>query len=271
VTRFSLGCAISSDRSNGTVTNLVQPHETIRRRGAVHVMTLRSFSMHRTFAAALAGLALAGAGSAAAAPNIKGSFGFTGTSACLVAVGHVGDPNTSPPMPNPTPGVALPNAGFNANLQPNDTPNSEAFSFSNSVEGIRTFDGHGHGTVKGTAVSITVRPTPGPGGFPHFPPSAGSAEFSYRFTYVVHADGSWTATMVPGSYTETFTAGPRNGQTSTVELPPASGMMSEDGDTLISAADAPTVETVTFSNGDVHPQICHRSRVFIRLKDHDRH
>jgi hypothetical protein len=29
------------------------------------------------------------------------------------------------------------------------------------------------------------------------------------------------------------------------------------------------VETFTFSNGDVHPQICHRSRVYIKLKDHD--
>jgi hypothetical protein len=226
--------------------------------------------MHRTFALAIAGLALAGVGSAAAAPNIKGSFGFTGTSACLVAVGHVGDPETSPPMANPTPGVALPNSGFNANLQPKDTPGSQAFSFSNAVEGIRTFDGHGHGTVKGTAVGITVRPTPGPGGFPHFPPSASSADFSYQFTYVVHADRSWTATMVPGSYTETFTAGPRTGQTSTVDaIPPATGMISENGDTLIAFQAAPTVETVTFSNGDVHPQICHRSRVYIELKDHD--
>jgi hypothetical protein len=124
--------------------------------------------------------------------------------------------------------------------------------------------------VKGTAVGITVRPTPGPGGFPHFPPSASSADFSYQFTYVVHADRSWTATMVPGSYTETFTAGPRTGQTSTVDaIPPATGMISENGDTLIAFQAAPTVETVTFSNGDVHPQICHRSRVYIELKDHD--
>src|SRR5262249_13540423 len=231
--------------------------------------------MHRTFALAISGLALIGVGSAAAAPNIKGSFGFTGTAACLVAVGHVGDPNTSPPMANPTPGVALPNSGFNANLQPNDTPGSQAFSFSTSVEGVRTFHGDGTGTVKGTTVGITVRPTPGPGGFPHFPPSAGGAEFSFKFTYVVHADHTWTATMVPGSYTETFTAGPRTGQTATVDaIPPAAGMISEDGDTLIAAPLVPTVETVTFSNGDAHPQISHRSRVYIRRRgdhDHDGH
>ena len=226
--------------------------------------------MYRTFALTIAGLALTGVGSAATEPNIQGSFGFTSTAACLTAMGHVGDPNTSPPMANPTPGVALPNSGFNASLQPNDTPNSEAFSFSNAVEGIRTFDGRGHGTVKGTTVGITVRPTLGLGGFPHFLPAASGAEFSYKFTYVVHADRSWTATMVPSSYTKTYTAGPRTGQTSTVDaIPPAAGMISEDGNTLIAAQVAPTVETVTFSNGDVHPQICHRSRVYIKLKDRD--
>ena len=224
--------------------------------------------MHRMFALVISVAAFIGVGSAAAEPNIKGSYGFTGTAACLTAPGHVGDPNTPPPLPNPTPGVALPNSGFNGNLQPNDNPGTEAFSRSFSVEGIRTFDGHGNGTVKGTVVGVTVRPTPGPNGFPHFPPSAGGADFSFSFTYTVHADGSWTSQMVPGSYTETFTSGPRTGQTATVDaIPPLSGMISEDGKTLIGAHLAPTVETHTYSNGDVWPEICHRSRVFIKLND----
>jgi hypothetical protein len=228
--------------------------------------------MHRTLVLAVSSLALGWATAASADPNIKGSFGFTGTAACLTAPGHVGDPNTPPPLPNPTPGVALPNSGFNANLQPNDTPGTEAFARSFSVEGIRTFDGHGNGTVKGTAVGITIRPTPGPNGFPHFPPSAGSADFSFSFTYVVNADRSWTATMVPGSYTETFTAGPRTGQTATVDaIPPVSGFISRDGETLIAAHLAPVAETHTYSNGDVWPEICHRSRVFIKLKDDGDH
>src|SRR5215831_18844177 len=102
--------------------------------------------MHRTIALAISGLVLAGVGSAAAAPNIKGSYGFTGTAACLVAPGHVGDPNVPPPLTNPTPGVALPNSGFKPNLQPNDSGpglSTEAFSRSFSVEGIRTFNGDG--------------------------------------------------------------------------------------------------------------------------------
>jgi hypothetical protein len=230
--------------------------------------------MHRAFAWAISTVALMWAGSAAAdSPNIRGSYGFTGTAACLVAPGHVGDPNTPPPLTNPTPGTALGNSGFNVSLQPRDNPGSEAFSRSFSVEGIRTFNGDGTGTVKGTVVGITVRPTPGPNGFPHFPPSASSADFSFAFTYTVNADGSWTSSMVPGSYTETFTAGPRTGQTATVDaIPPVAGMISQDGKTLIAAHIVPVVEVHSYSNGDVDPEICHRSRVFIKLRsdgDHD--
>ena len=226
-------------------------------------------ALNRAFALGLSTLALTWAGSAAAdPPNIKGSYGFTGTAACLVAPGSI--PGAIP-LPNPTPGVALPNSGFNDRLQPNDPASSFATSF--SVEGIRTFNGDGTGTVKGTFVGVVPRPTPGPDGFPHFPPSADAGDFKFSFTYTVNADGSWTATMVPGSYTETFTAGPRFTpvqQTATVDaIPPVSGMISRDGETLIAAHLAPVVETHTFSNGDVEPRICHRSRVFIKLRDHD--
>jgi len=226
--------------------------------------------MHRTSALAISLLALS-IGSAAADP-LKGSYGFTGTAACLVAPGHVGNENIPPPLPNPTPGVALFNSGFNSNLQPNDFQNpgnspSASFNRSFSVEGIRTFNGDGTGTVKGTAVGVSHRPTPGPNGFPHFPPAASTADFSFSFTYVMNADGSFTATMVPSSFTETFTAGPRTGQTATVDaIPPITGMISEDGKTLIAAHVTADVETHTYSNGDVFPEICHRSRVFIKLK-----
>src|SRR5882672_1211891 len=78
--------------------------------------------MNRAFALSVSIVAMTWAASAAAdSPRLKGAYGFTGTAACLVAPGHVGDPNTPPPLPNPTPGVALPNSGFNASLQPKDT------------------------------------------------------------------------------------------------------------------------------------------------------
>jgi hypothetical protein len=200
------------------------------------------------------------AGAAADSPSIRGTYGFTGTAACLTAPGNSG---TGTPT-NPT-GPA----GFNTALQPLD--NSNSFSHSFSVEGIRTFHGNGSGTVKGTAVGITVRPTPGPPpALPSFPASAGTSEFSYSFTYTVDGHGGWTAKMVPGSYTESFTAGPRSGQTATIDaIPPVTGMISQDGQTLIAAHTTATVETHTYSNGDVWPEICHRSRVYIGLQNQD--
>jgi len=195
-------------------------------------------------------------------PQLKGSYGFTGVAACLTA------PGGTPPAPPTTPGTAYTNAGFNGSLQPIDPGTS--FTRTYSVEGIRTFDGHGNGWVKGTVVVVLGRPTPGPTGLPSFPPSASSADFKFRFTYVVSGDGSWTATMVPNSYSENIVAGPRTGQTATVDaIPPVSGMISDDGKTLIAAHLAPVVETHSFSNGDVWPEICNRSRVFIKLQDSD--
>jgi len=219
--------------------------------------------MHQGLAFALSVAVIAWTTSAVAdSKKLKGEYGFTGTAACLVA------PGSDPGPGNPTPGTALPNSGFNASLQPK--VGATSFSRSFSVEGIRTFNGDGTGTVKGTSVGITVRPTPGPTGYPSFPPSAGSSDFSFSFTYTVDGNGGWTATMVPGSYTETFVTGPRTGQTATVDaIPPVTGMISQDGKTLIAAHVAPAVETRTFSNGDVDPEICHRSRVFIKLRNGD--
>ncbi len=214
---------------------------------------------------------LAGVSAASAdfdGPKLRGSYAFTGTADCLVSPGHV--PDTVPDT-NPTPGVALSNSGFNSRLQPNDAgPTSGAYNHSFSVEGIRKFNGNGTGTVKGTVVGISHRPTPGPNGFPHFPPSASAADFSFSFTYTVNEDGSWTSAMVPGTYTETYTSGPRTGQTATVDaIPPVTGMISQDHKTLVAAHVTPTVEVHTYSNGDVDPQICHRSRVFIKLDGDD--
>src|ERR1700720_1283295 len=111
-------------------------------------------TVHRAIAFAVSTVALTVAGSAAAdSPKLKGAYGFTGTAACLVAPGHVGNPSVPPPLPNPTPGIALPNSGFNAALQPNDRLDpggTEAYGHSFAVEGIRTFNGDGTGTVKGT-------------------------------------------------------------------------------------------------------------------------
>jgi hypothetical protein len=46
-------------------------------------------------------------------------------------------------------------------------------------------------------------------------------------------------------------------------------MISKDGETLIGAQVTTTVETHSYSNGDVEPEICNRTRVYIKLRDED--
>ena len=77
--------------------------------------------------------------------------------------------------------------------------------------------------------------------------------------------------MASGSYTETILTGPRATQTVSVDaIPPITGAISLDGKTLTAAHLEPVVETRTYSNGDVHPEICHRSRVLIKIQGSDR-
>jgi hypothetical protein len=185
---------------------------------------------------------------------LHGSYAFTGPTGCLYAPGSA---SSAPSPGNTTP---LPNAGFNSNNQP-IVPGT-SFSNSNAVEGIRVFNGDGTGSVKGTEAGATARPTPGPTGYPAFPPAAESANFSYRFTYTVNPDGSWTSTMVAGSYIGKFVTGPRTGQTYTTTIPELSGLIGSFGQTLTASNLTPTVEIQIFSNGDAWPRICHRSRVY---------
>jgi hypothetical protein len=172
------------------------------------------------------------ASAAADPPQLKGEYGFTGTTACLA--------------------TAAPGQGFN----PNFTPTDGSFGQSFTAEGIRTFNGDGTGTVRGSSMGITI---------PANVHSAGSDDFSFSFTYTVNDDGSWTSDLV-GVETGTIKTGPRAGQTFTISnSPTGTGMMSQNGSTLTLATLDPTVELVTFSNGDVHKRICHRSRVHIKL------
>ena len=208
----------------------------------------------RITSAIVTGLGVFAVGDEAAAQTIlKGAYGFTGTGNCLVAPGS----STSAPMPGIT--TPNPNAGFNSLLQPIDTQDGTVFGVSASVEGIRTFNGDGTGTVTGTAVSTTS---------PNFNPNASSENFTFQFTYVVNSNGSWTSDMVPGTYKGTFVTGPRSAshQTQTIDKQPTiTGQIAVNGLTLTAAPHTPSVEIHTYSNGDVWPMICHRSRVFIKL------
>jgi hypothetical protein len=209
------------------------------------------------------GLAYTGGVDAASPKKLKGEYAFTGTASCLFAPGFAASLDVPPgPIPNPTPFVALSNSGFNASLQP--LVGGTAFSSSFSVEGVTVFNGDGTGTFQGTSVNTTERPTPGPTGYPTFGPSASSNTFEGSFTYVVNPDDTFETKMV-GPLTGKFLTGPRTGQTTSVDRPPMLGLINKNGDTLTVAHVVPEVETVIFSNGDVWPRICHRSRVLIKM------
>jgi hypothetical protein len=207
-------------------------------------------------AAIVIGLAGAGGAEAASPKKLKGEYAFTGTFGCLFA------PGSDPGPGNPTPGTALPNSGFNAKLQP--LVNATAFSTHASSEGVVVFNGDGTGKYTVTNVSLTNRPTPGPTGYPSFPASASSNTGSASFTYTINADDTFDVQLA-GPHTGTFLAGPRTGQTFSVDVAPLTGLISKNGDALTLASVTPQVETIAFSDGDVWPRICHRSRVLIKM------
>ena len=166
--------------------------------------------MRRTSLCLILGLSLLWAGIAGSAPpQLKGEYAFTGEATCLVA-------------PH----------GFNPNLTPID---GNVFSNSFSAQGVRTFDGHGNGTVEGILVFTVPPPTNNP-----FPPDAGSDSFSFQFTYTVDKDGMINTQIVPGSFIGTFLTGPRTGQTYTVDQFTLTGMASKDKKVLTLAT--PTTE-----------------------------
>lgn len=168
----------------------------------------------------------------AAPPQLMGEYAFTGSTGCLW------DPN-----------------GFNpATLVPID---DSVYSSSNNVEGVRTFNGDGTGTVRATEVGITP-PPPAPG---FAGPGADAATITFSFTYTVNGDGTFTTQLMPGTFLGTFFQGPRTGQTFTIDKIDLTGQTTNDNKVLTLATVQAEVETVTFSNGDVRPRICHRSRV----------
>lgn len=194
--------------------------------------------MQRSLVLSVSAMIMISAANAAAdSPRLKGTYGFTGSDACLYS-----------------------RVGFDQNLRPIDG----TWSTSLAISGTRTFDGDGTGNGQNFTVGIVVPPTPG------FAPSANSTMGSVSFTYVVNADGSFTSDNVPGTNVGTFLSGPRVGQTFLVEnMPTITGLISKDGKTLTVTTRTPGVETQTFSDGTVERRICHRSRVFIKQQTDD--
>jgi hypothetical protein len=166
---------------------------------------------------------------------LRGTFSVTGTQACLV----------SP-------------AGFNANL----TPKGVSFVTMSSTIGTRVFNGDGTGSDDSTNTTISAAPAAG----------ASANTSTVKFTDDVAADRTVTV-QTEGQVSGEILSGARAGQTFTVDNdPPLTGKLSDDGRSLTLATSSASVEVISFSNGDVQPRICARSRSLIKVEndtDHD--
>jgi hypothetical protein len=190
--------------------------------------------MHRLFFLAIAGATAGWTVAAAADSNLHGTYAFTGMSSCIQDSASL---------------------GFNPNL----TPKGPASFFTFSVEGTRTFHADGTGMVSGRSVSIVSPPDA----------SGNSDDFSFKFTYTVDPGGQLSTSLVPGSFSGTALTGPRAGQTYVDDVPMQSGFIGEGAQTIVLHEQVPTVESVSFSNGDMFLRICNRSRVLIRLHNEE--
>ena len=198
--------------------------------------------MQRALLSCIVGVILLGVGTAAADPPqltqlLHGDYVATGEGTCLVAL---------PP-------------GFNPNL----TPIDGRFTFSSSTQGVWTFNGDGTGTSQSRSVSLTHPDTPVTLG------GAGSSGTQASFTYTVAPDRTVTV-VSSGPVTGTVFTGTRAGQTFTIDpFAGYTGLLARDRKSLALASEEPTVEVETFSNGDVHYRICHRSRILLKLAPAD--
>ncbi|MBV8738267.1 MAG: hypothetical protein JO007_13620 [Alphaproteobacteria bacterium] len=133
-----------------------------------------------------------------------------------------------------------------------------SFLTASSSAGFRVFNANGTGTVTGIGTSTTA-PVPPGSSFTAQSSSASAFDFRYSFTYTVASNGIIASTLVPGSYLETFTTGPRTGQTVTQDVLSGYGFLSPDGKTEVTVTGTTEVETRTFSNGDVRQEVCNRN------------
>lgn len=214
-------------------------------------------------------LLLVGSG-AAEAKNfnhlLRGDYAFSGEATCLVSIVTGLNPQGQP----------IGGGGFNTNLTPFGPPAPFPFLISFSIQGVRTFNGDGTGSVAARIVSIshpfavpaqTQQQSPFANlGTPFFNRGgASSGDIQSTFTYEVAPELTFTVQtpVVSG----TFDSGTRAGQMVTItNIPVFSGRISSDHHTLTLAHEDPVVEAHTFSNGDVHQEICHRSRILLELK-----
>jgi hypothetical protein len=169
-----------------------------------------------------------------ASAQVSGTFAFTNNLSCV---------NIVPP------------ATFNSSFEPTAGP---VFLSTSTNAGTITFNSNGTGSVDIVLGVGTFTPVPPGSSFTSTDSSASSWTEMHQFTYTV-ADGIITTQLVPGSYTQTFLTGPRAGQTASQDVLSNEVYISNSGANYLSISDGTSVETKTYSNGDVRPQVCTRS------------
>jgi hypothetical protein len=139
---------------------------------------------------------------------LRGNYAFTGEDVCLV----------SP-------------KGFDADF----TPLGPTSVFSSSIQGLRTFNGDGTGSLIARTVPFNLPQPSRPGA------SGNSADLSADFTYEVASDRTFTVEQ--GPMTSTDTGEPNARTTVIIENIKFSGQISQDLKTLVMSTEKSTVET----------------------------
>jgi hypothetical protein len=125
-----------------------------------------------------------------------------------------------------------------------------------TTEDIHTFYGDGTGAVALTSLVSTAG-------------AIGSANISkstYTFKYAVNRDRTFTLTVDSGSFSGAIVSGPNTGLGfSYDQLAPMRGFIGIYATTLTGTTSESLLETVTFSNGNVHTQKCQRTQVFTKV------
>jgi hypothetical protein len=205
---------------------------------------------HRKLAFTAIALLFAGATAEARDFNklLHGDYAFTGTSTCL----------NSP-------------LGFNADLTPVFAGGPAPFIISNSISGVRRFNGDGTGSTRAVLHNIN-HPFTVPGSYPVFVVRGGASisDLHSDFTYEVTPD--MTLIIASETLMGTITkGGSRVGQRVTAtNLPRQVGKISERLHTINLVQEDMAVEQVVFetpTGHDVTPRICYRERVLLELKD----
>ena len=182
----------------------------------------------------------------AAPPRLLGDYAFTGSGSCLAVKG----PNT-PDSP-----------AFDDDLHPN--AHRQYFMTTFTVQGVRTFNGDGTGTVEGSSIATSFAQSDGV-----TLPGAGSRTFKADFTYTISPEGLLTIDTT--SYVGTVLSGVHAGETVTIDDFEFTGYASVNNHTItFTTPDTDVVETQEFWNGApftkenlvaTQSRICHRSRV----------